>query len=305
MKKDIKIILKKDIILNKNLSNQAIMTYVGLAICLKPGVDFIYADKNMIYSYLSGTIASIPRRFDENIKNGLKELIDKNIVTCKKRNSGTYYFNVKDFIVDNNECYLTVYLSEINKIINSTYKGKVSLLRYYLCLLSTIIIDNKIKNIREPDKFNNKIGMVSQEYISDIANVSTHTVVEYTKILEKLELLYVSRCSFMFKDNNGNVKRHNNIYGRYIDRNIIDEFTKVRYEMYDDLHKVHMSSASNNSRSLMQKYNQMVKGKTYSKEVMDSIYNYINQYNKKYPNKHRNMDVFEQYGYYVEQNDLN
>jgi hypothetical protein len=167
-------------------------------------------------------------------------------------------------------------------------------------LLSTFILKNKIKDIREPEKYNNKLGMVSQEYISDILDVSVHTVVEYTKILEQLELLHISRCSFMFKDEKGNVKRHNNIYGRYNDKELIDEFAKIRYDMYDDLHKVKSTTATNNARSLMQKYNYLRGGTKYDKDTVAAIYNYICSYNEKYPKKTKDMKPFKKYGYKID-----
>lgn len=292
MKYDSKIMLKKDIILNKNLSNNAILTYIGLAICLKPGMDLVYADKNMLYYYLSGISSSIPRRFEENLKNGLNELIDSNIIKCKKKNATSYYFTADDFVINKDDNYVVVCLSEINKIICCSYKGKIGLLRYYVCLLTTFIIKNSVKDVRNPDKYNNKLGMISQEYMSNVVNVSIHTAVEYTKLLEQLELIYVSRCAFMFKDSTGNVKRHNNIYGRYSDREIIDEFTKVRYEMYDDLHKTHISSAANKSRSLMQKYNCLRNGVMYDNNTVNEIYKYICEYNEKHPKKCKDMTVF-------------
>ena len=300
MKQDVKIMLKRDIVLNKELSNNALLTYVGLAICLKQGMDYVYADKNILYFYLSGVLSSIPRRFDENLRNGLKELLDKKVITCKKKSNNAYYINIDDFVVNQDDCYIIVYLSEIQKIVCCNYQGKISLLRYYIGLLSTFILKNKIKDIREPDRYNNKLGMVSQEYLSDILDVSIHTVVEYIKILEQLEILYVSRCSFMFRDNKGSIKRHNNIYGRYCDRELIDEFAKIRYDMYDDLHKVKSTTATNNARSLMQKYNCLRNDTSYDKDTVAAIYKYVCSYNKKYPKKAKDMKPFEKYGYKTE-----
>ena len=300
MKQDVKIILKKDIVLNKDLSNNALLTYVGLAICFKHGMDYVYADKHMLYFYLSGMLSSIPRRFDENIRSGLAELIDKKIITCKKKNSTAYYIDVNDFVINDDENYVVIYLSEIQKIICCDYKGKISILRYYIWLLIKFILKNIVKDIRDPDKYKNVLGMVSQEYIEDILDISVHSVVDYTKILEDLKMLYVSRCSFMFKDEKGNVKRHNNIYGRYSDKDIIKDFTKVRYDMYDDLHKVQKTNSINKSRSLMQKYNCLRNDTKYDKDTVDEIYNYICEYNNKHPKKKKDMTPFLEYGYNVD-----
>lgn len=294
-----KLKLSKDVVENNNLSNNAFISYIGLMYCCRFDYEPTFINRSMISYYLTGK-RKLLRRFDESLKQGLQELIDKNIVACLEQNKNNYYFGFKNIKLNDDDKFVFVDFDDIRKIMECDYKGKIALLRFYVVLLGTFICKNYISDIRNPDKYNNIMGMMSQEYVANLADVSVHSVIEYTKILEELNLLYVSRCSFMFKDSKGNIKRHNNIYGRYENKDIIDEFTKIRYEMYDDLHKVHMSSASNNSRSLMQKYNQMVKGKTYSKEVMDNIYNYINQYNKKYPNKCKNMDVFMKYGYNVD-----
>ena len=53
----------------------------------------------------------------------------------------------------------------------------------------------------EPNpKYNNVLGMMSQDYLAELANISVHSVIEYIKELEKLELIYVSRCSLKFKE---------------------------------------------------------------------------------------------------------
>ena len=107
----------------------------------------------------------------------------------------------------------------------------------------------------------------------------------------------MSRCSFKFKDKSGKIKRHNNIYGRYADKDLIDEFANIRYQMYDDLHKVQSENNINNARSLTQKYNHMIKGTKYDKATVAAIYTYICKYNEKYPKKAKDMSIFEKYGY--------
>jgi len=291
-----KLKLSKEITENKNLSNNAIISYIGLVYCCRFDYDPVFINRNMISYYLTGK-RKLSRSIDDILKSGIKELIENNIICCEEQNSQTYYFGLKNIKLEDTVKFVFVDFDDIRKIMQCNYKGKIGLLRYYIVLLGTFISKNHVTDIRDPEKYNNVLGMMSQEYIANLADISVHTVVEYTKILEQLELLYVSRCSFMFKDANGNIKKHNNIYGRHIDKDIIDDFTNVRYEMYDDLHKVQLSYTANNSRSLMQKYNQLVKGKSYDKLVINDIYNYVCLYNKKHPKKCKNMSVFEKYGY--------
>jgi hypothetical protein len=294
-----KLKLSKEITENNRLSNNAIVSYIGLVYCCRFDYEPVFINRNMISYYLTGQ-KKLSRSFDEVLKSGIKELIDVGVICCEEQNTQNYYFGLKNIRLEDSDKFVFVDFDDIRKIMQCNHKGKISLLRYYIVLLGTFIVKNHITNIRDSGKYNNILGMMSQDYIANLARISTHTAVEYTKILEQLELLYVSRCSFLFKDKKGNVKRHNNIYGRYIDKSTIDEFTQVRYEMYDDLHKMHISAAANNSRSLMQKYNQLVKGKSYNKEIIKDIYNYICDYNTKYPKKEKDMSIFEQYGYKIE-----
>lgn len=293
-----KLKLKKEIIENKSLSNNAIIAYIGLVSCLKNDFDNVFTNKNMIAYYLTKKTV-IPKRFEESLRKGMSELLDKQIVICKRKTGTDYYMEATNIKLNEKDKFIFVDFEDVQKILSCSYQGKNGLLRFYICMLGTFISRNKIKNIREPEKYSNVLGMMSQEYLAELSNVSIHTVVEYIKILEQLNLIYVSRCSFMFKDVNGNVKKHNNIYGRYADMDIIDEFTRVRHEMYDDFHKVQLSTAANKARSLMQKYNYLCKGIVYDLDIMNEIYQYICEYNKKHPKKQKDMSVFNIGGYCI------
>ncbi len=289
-----KLKLNKKITENKDLSNNAILAYIGLMSCLKIDYEPIFINRYMMSYYLTGKRKYI-RRFDESLKLGIKELIDNAIIDCYEHSSTNYFIGFKNIILEQEDKFVFVDFDDVRKIMSCDYHGKISLLRFYISLLGTFISKNRVTDIRDPNKYNNVLGMMSQEYLANLVGISEHTAIEYIKLLEELELLYVSRCSFMFKDNIGKVKRHNNIYGKYKDREIIDEFTKVRYEMYDDLHKTHISSAANKSRSLMQKYNCLRNGVVYDKDVVNEIYKYICEYNEKHPKKSKDMSVFSKY----------
>jgi DNA-binding transcriptional regulator YhcF (GntR family) len=293
-----KLKLKKEIIENKNISNNAFMTYIGIVSCYKRDFDFVFSNKNMINYYMTKKI-KISKKFDENIRNGMKELFEKEIIICNGKIGSDYYLGLQNIQCNDNDKFTFVDFSDIQTIMSSNYKGKSNLLRFYICLLGTFISKNHIKDIREPEKYNNILGMMSQEYLAGLADVSVHTVVEYTKALEELGLIYVSRCSFVFKDSKGRTKRHNNIYGKYKDRELIDEFAKIRYAMYDDLHKVQSANKVNNDRSLMQKYNCLRNNTDYDKETVTAIYNYVCEYNKKHPKKAKDMTPFVKYGYKI------
>ena len=277
-----KLKLKKDIIENKTISNEAMFAYVGIVLCYRNGIDAVLTNKNMINYYLTHE-ECMSRRFEENLKKGIQELLDNKTIICRKKIGIDLYCDLSNIKLNDNDKFIFADVEDVVKITTMNHKNKLGILRLYLCMVGTFISKNHIKDIREPDKYNNILGMMSQQYLEDISGLSHYAVIEYLKILEQLNLIYVSRCSFVFKDKNGKVKSHNNIYGRYESKELIDEFANIRYSMYDDLHQVQSMVSTNNARSLMQKYNCLRNNTTYDKDTVAAIYKYVCSYNEKHP----------------------
>lgn len=274
------------------------MVYIGIVLSYKPLYQEIPVNYGQLNYYLNKS-TTMPQYFDKSLRKGLKQLIDNNVIICIDKTKTEYFLSIQNIKLEDNDKFIFVDAEDIHKIMQSNYKSKSAILRLYLCVLGTFIGKNHINDIRDSDKYNNILGMMSQQYLADITKISRTSVIEYMKILEELELIYVSRCASLFQDKNGNIKQHNNIYGRYSDKELIDEFTSVRYEMYDDLHKVKNNITTNKARSLMQKYNCL--GKTqYDKETIAAIYEYVCNYNAKNPKKAKDMTPFVKYGYKIE-----
>ena len=294
-----KIKLKKDIVESKILSNEAVMSYVGIVSSHIYGMEETFTNKDMINFCLTKKYTA-SKRFEESIRNGMKQLLETNTIVCKERTGINYYLDKDNITLDDNDKFIFVDLEEVNKIMNSRIQSKSNMLRLYLCMVGTFIGKNHIANIREPEKYNNILGMMSQDYLAEVSHISKSSVIEYIKELEDIEIIYVSRCSFKFKDKAGKIKKHNNIYGKYKNKDIIDEFAEVRYSMYDDLHKEKESNIANSSRSLAQKYNCLRNDTKYNKATVEAIYKYVCSYNKKHPSKPKDMKPFEKYGYKVD-----
>lgn len=295
----LKLKLKKEIIENTTLSNEALMVYLGIVLSYRPLYQEIPINYGQLNYYLNKTTA-MPQYFDKSLRKGLKQLINDHVVTCIDKTKTEYFLGTKNIKLEDTDKFIFVDVEDVHKIMQSDCKSKNAVLRLYLCMLGTFIGKNHIKDIRDPDKYNNILGMMSQQYLSDISKISRTSVIEYMKVLEELELIYVSRCSALFQDKYGNIKQHNNIYGKYSDRELIDEFTKIRYEMYDDFHNIKSKITTNNARSLAQKYNCLANKTKYDKETVAEIYKYVCDYNEKYPNKAKDMTPFVKYGYKVD-----
>ena len=133
-----KLKLSKQIIENIQLSHEAIMVYIGIIISYKCECNAVLTNKNMLNYYLTQT-RKIPRRFEENLRKGLQELLDKNIVICKEKVGIDYYFDFKNIKLDDNDKFVFVDFEDVRKIMISDFQNKGGLLRLYLCMLSTFI----------------------------------------------------------------------------------------------------------------------------------------------------------------------
>ena len=56
------------------------------------------------------------------------------------------------------------------------------------------------------------------------------------------------------------------------------------------------SKMINNSRSMLQKYNNLKKGKEYDQYTIAAIFEFILKYNKEHPEKERDLNIFKKYG---------
>ena len=98
-----------------------------------------------------------------------------------------------------------------------------------------------------------------------------------SKLLEKLELIYVYHHKVRYSEEEQGFKRLNNNYGRFKDKEYIDQYA---YNI-DEIHggKTERLEKHNKKRSLKQKYNCMRNGKEYSLEDVKEIYDYIHAKN--------------------------
>lgn len=92
------------------------------------------------------------------------------------------------------------------------------------------------------------------------------SIQQYIKRLEDLQIIYVRRSS---------VPHINNLIGFYQYRDEIDKYANADGSYHITKKKV----SSNSKRSLMQKYNQICRGKKYEPEVMEQVRAYILEYN--------------------------
>lgn len=266
------------------LTNYELLVYCYLkflAPCITDESKTYYLHtKTFIYNMFGTT--DISDRITNNIIYAIRGLIQKNVINASKQQNSVYCIDTRSLRTDcTEEKYIVIEHKDIKKIVLSDYKCKFQLLRYYLCLLSTVNSSVLVRLDNGTQK-SNVVGWQTQKHLSDISALSPSTVIRFNKILEDLKLIYICRsCDFSLI--HGELSRIPNVYGRYCDKEYIQKYA-YEYSKHNNGYKtVHEKVAtSNKQRELALKYRWLCKGKKYPLNEVQEIYNYIIQANKKY-----------------------
>lgn len=244
--------------------------------------------KTLLYNMFDTLDISI--RMKENINRAIKGLIEKSIITASKQQNSLYMINSNSLKVNcAKEKYIVLDYADIQRIVLSDHKCRFQVLRYYLCLLTTINTTISVR-LDTGNKKSNVVGYQTQLYLATIANVSPATVIRFNRILEDLKLVYICR-SGDFKLINGSLSRIPNVYGRYCDKEYIQKYAN-EYSKYENGYRAvyEKNATSNHKRGLAMKYSWLCRGRKYPLAEVQEIYDYIIQANKTYQQLYETED---------------
>lgn len=256
------------------------------------------------------------RRTDNYIQCGIDELINNKKIVLIENNKKNYVFDCSDLISDtDNGNFVKITYYELRKIFEVSNINNFLLFRYFIFLIGTI--NNSIEIFLDSDI--SKIGVVGNftiDYLSEASGLGIRTIIEYNKILESIELIYIKHQNDFVLNDKNEIRQLKNVYGRFCDKDYIDAFA-LDTQKYNNSYKYAQKNVNNvnNNRRLAQMYNYLVKfgDKKYSYRELLDIYNYVLAENRKYEllykktkyeahlNKIRDVDVFEKYDFYKEE----
>lgn len=254
-----------------------------------------------------------PRRFLQKIKTGYEELLEQGIINKVGTNSKYDVLDCSNlFITEDTDYFTIITYEEVLKIFQINNVNNLILLKYFIFLIGTIssTIDVYLDPIQHKCRV---VGNLTIDYMSKLSGIGSRSIIEYNKILEKENLIYVYRqYDFIINEENGEITTLPNVYGRPVDKVYIDTYA-VNQKKYKNSYKYVENNVkgANERRRLAQMYNQLCKGKDskYSAETIQQIYGYVLQENQKYQkvyektqdkqclNKIRGVGVFKKYGY--------
>lgn len=305
------LLIPKSISDNKECSNYAVTVYCllqKLAIPTQLSIQCVTC--NQLVFYLTGDISQQRNRITDYIKCGIRELVDNNIIKKIEEFSKHYILDCQNLWIDSLQGNFTkIYFEEIQTIFSIKNINQFSLLRYFILLIGTL--SGKITVYLENGEYKNcVVGNFTIEYLASLSGLGERTVIEYNKILEENNLLYIYRQNdFIFEEDNS-IRQLPNVYGRYCDSEYVYNFA-IKQQQYKASYKYRKNNheRANTKRKLAQMYLQLIKGKgeKYTEREITDIYNYVLEENKKYErmyekskyedylDKIRDISIFEKY----------
>lgn len=266
------------------------------------------ADNNLVKNIAEG-IEGLEKKYiikfviSQEVKN--EWLIDADLIVKDKVNKSTENYIKKND--DEVEYYSAVQESAINKILmlNERYYTKsISLLRFYIYLLTTIF--------KKKDDKNEGVGFTSiQKMVKDIG-YNRKTITSYLATLSDLELIYIYKPKDFILFEDGDIIEISHTYGKYENKDKVIAAGKSHESKYGEKlkskHKKVNKIKSDKTRGLSQKYRHIYRCFNEGKEIpytyrqCKEIYDVMRELNKRneseHPDRVKDLSLFIEYDFY-------
>lgn len=319
LKKEVKVLIIKDkLIHDDKIKSNEFMVYLGLLMLLRKNESLYYVNVKQI-GYLLTKKYPTKSNLDRNVLSGIKGLISTKIISDENQSQDIkeeWILNLsnlmqssqnkdKEEIKLSRDFYTFVDDKEIHKILNLNNKyftKSINLLRFYLYVLSTIFKSGKHKGV----------GFTSLSNMVEDTGIGSKTISSYLTILMKNELLYIYKSKDFIKFDTGEFIEISHTYGRFKDKDLIDEIGSVHENEYGSkLNSKHkkVKKPTNNVRSYAQKYAYIKKSIEETgvipyndEDKIRDVYKFMKKLNKKQEGikgkKTYPLDIFSSFDFY-------
>lgn len=311
------IIISKKIYASKEMSNYSLAACCAIKSLMRDAEETTLCTTLDILAYELTHKTNLSRRFTTHLKQGFEELINNGFIKVIEKRAALYVLDCSGLIIEGDDKkYTTVSRREIIKIFQIPAVNNYALLKYFTCLMSTVSNTIEVRIDSNTSK-QGVVGMFSMQFLSGLSDCLERTIIEYNKLLEENQLVYIYRAGdLVINKETGELNRLTNVYGRFEDRTYIEKFAKRRKKDKTIYRYVEKNvDSSNEKRKLAQKYNQILKGndESYSKDEIQQIYSYVLSENQRYQNIYkksgkemilnniRDVSVFAKYNFLTEQ----
>ena len=278
--------LNKDLVTGNNLTVDGVLAYTALRIIIDESIP-LYNQTNTVDCVSVNRLAyalvgdmDYEKVLIDSLVRGIAELSGGKWISIRKdlstKASYEYVLDLSAMWLDTDkDKFIIVSPNEVYKIMtcNEVMKKKISMLKYFMALISTF-----------DWALDSKIGHMSQQFIADQADNSVRTCQRYNDILEEMEMIFVYKSNDKVRIND-KLKQIKNCYSRFADKYACEQYASNYENMYGVEHKIVQSkknkSQADHNRRLGAIYNQICFNNTdYDKETIKEVYKYITNKNK-------------------------
>lgn len=293
-----KLFLNKGLVTGTALTQDGVLAYMALRTIIDESiplynktssVDCVSLNR-MAYA-LVGSQEKYEKVLLDSLQRGIYELKFANVLDILQdfstKTSYEYLLDMANMRLDTEkENFMFVYPEEVHKILtcNEIMKKKISMLRYFVALISTFNWSKSMRYCME--NLQGKISTMSIEYIATQAGMmSQRTCIRYNEILSEMKIIYVYKSND--KERVGDkLKQIKNCYSRYADKDACEEYASNYENWYGSQHIIVRTQKNkeqaDNNRRLAQIYNRICDGygDTYDEETIRKVQKYIVNKNK-------------------------
>ena len=289
-----KLFLNKGLVTGTALTQDGVLAYMALRTIIDESIPLYNKTSsvdcvslNRMAFALVGSQEKYEKVLLDSLQRGIYELKFANVLDILQdfstKTSYEYLLDMANMRLDTEkENFMFVYPEEVHKILtcNEIMKKKISMLRYFVALISTFNWCKSMRNLQ------GKISTMSIEYISTQAGMmSQRTCIRYNDILSEMRMIYVYKSND--KERVGDkLKQIKNCYSRYADKDACEEYAS-NYEDWRGAQHIIVRTQKNkeqadNNRRLAQIYNRICSGygDTYDEETIRKVQKYIVNKNK-------------------------
>ena len=290
-----KIYLKNELVTGDTLTPEGVLTYIALrkimdesaAIRGKDSTQDCISVNKMAYS-LIGTMEKYDKSLLDALVRGVYELVVGNILTIIQQYQNEWVLDFENMYVDTmTDKYTIIIADETKKIltINGQMKRNISMLKYFVTLVSTFDWSASLKCKGNMPDLQGKLTHMPQDYIAGQAGISVKTCRRYNDILVDYKIIYIYKSNDKIKFDDS-LKQINNCYSRYEDRELCRIYASNYENVMGYQHKIVQTKKNkqqaDNNRRLAQIYNRICDGHgdEYDKATIEEVYKYVTNRNK-------------------------
>nr|DAW97323.1 MAG TPA: hypothetical protein [Caudoviricetes sp.] len=241
---------------------------------------------------LVGVSDKYPKALTDALQRGIYELeMQDKIEIVQSFGKGTeYVLNMKNLYLNTTEGQYFVMVSsdEVRQILTSEgdMKKKISVLKYYIVLISTFDWSANMKCKDNMPNLQGKIGHMTQEYVAGLASISGRTCQRYNVVLEdEMKMIYIYRSNDKIREGDS-LKQITNCYSRYEDKELCELYASDFENKMGQNHRIMRTKKNkkqaDNNRRLAQIYNRICEGygDTYDEDTVRKVFKYVTNKNK-------------------------